>query len=60
MTELVSGFVQSREFLNKTGVSLEMCSDFPDVERVWKMEIKSEKMLKSFEFFSKLQQDSAL
>ena len=36
--------------------SLEICSNFPDVEKVWKMEIKSEKMLKSFEFFSKLQQ----
>ena len=33
--------------------SLEIRSNFPDLEKVWKMEIKSEKMLKSLEFFSK-------
>ena len=36
--------------------SLEIRSNFPDLEKVWKMEIKSEKMLKSLEFFSKLRQ----
>ena len=35
---------------------LEICSNFPDLEKVWKMEIKSGKMLKSLVFFSKLEQ----
>ena len=37
--------------------SLEFLSiNFPDMEKVWKTEIKSGKMGKSLEFFSKLQQ----
>jgi len=47
------GFVQSREFLKK---SWNFPSNFSDPEKVWKTEIKSGKMVKSREFFSKLQQ----
>ena len=53
----VAGLVwQSVEFLKK---SWNLLSNFPDLEKVWKMEIaeiKSGKMVKSLEFFSKLWQ----
>ena len=42
------GFVESCEFLRK---SWNLPSNFPDLEKVWKMEIKSGKMVKSLEFF---------
>ena len=35
---------------------LKFASNFPDLEKVWKMETKSGKMVKSLDFFSKLQQ----
>ena len=38
------GFVQSLEFLKK---SRNLQSNFPDLEKVWKIEIKSRKMVKS-------------
>ena len=50
----VAGLVwQSVEFLKK---SWNLLSNFPDMEKVWKMEIKSGKIVKSLEFFSKLRQ----
>ena len=44
---------QSLEFLEK---SWNLPSNFPDLEKIWKMEIILEKMVKSLEFFWKLQQ----
>ena len=46
------GFVQSLEFLKK---SLNLPSNFPDLEKVFKKGIKSGKMVKSLELFLKLQ-----
>ena len=43
-----TGFVQSLEFLRK---SWNLPSSFLDVKKVWKMEIKCGKMVKSLEFF---------
>ena len=42
-----TGFVQSLEFLKK---SRNLPSNFPDLGKVWKREIKSGKMVKSLEF----------
>ena len=50
-----TGFTQSLEFLKK---SWNLPSNFLDLEKVWKIEIKSGKMVKTF--FLKLQQVSAL
>ena len=44
------GFVQSLEFLKK---SWNLSSNFSDLEKVWKMEVKSGKMVKSLDFFFK-------
>ena len=44
------GFVQSLEFLKK---SWNLSSNFSDLEKVWKMELKSGKMVKSLDFFFK-------
>jgi len=41
----VAGFAQSVEFLKK----LEFAQRFPGLEKVWKMEITSGKMVKSLE-----------
>ena len=51
---VASGFVQSLEFLKK---SWNLPNNFPDLEKVWKIEIKSGKNgKKPWVFFSKLQQ----
>ena len=42
------GFVQSLEFLKK---SWNLSSNFSDLEKVWKIEVKSGKMVKSLDFF---------
>ena len=48
MSNRFAGFVQSFESLKKTS---NLPSNFPDLEKVWKIEIKSGKMIKSLEFF---------
>ena len=45
---LLAGFVQSLEFLKK---SRTLPNNFPDLEKVWKIDIKSGKMGKSLELF---------
>ena len=45
---LTSGFLPSLEFLKK---SWKMSSNFPGLEKVWKIKHKSGKMVKSLEFF---------
>ena len=47
---LTSGFLPSLEFLKK---SWKMSSNFPGLEKVWKIKHKSGKMVKSLEFFFK-------
>ena len=47
---LPSGFVQSLEFLKKSG---NLRTTFPDLEKVWKLKAKSWKMGLSLEFFSR-------
>ena len=44
----ITGFVHSLEFLKN---SWNLPSNFPDPEKVWRMEVKSGKMVKSLEFF---------
>ena len=54
--QVYAGFVQSLEFSRKCS---NLPSNFPDLKKVWKMEIKYGKIVKSLEFFflySKLQQ----
>ena len=53
--QVYAGLVQGLEFLKKFW---NLSSNFPELEKVWKMEIKSGKMVKSVFFFvySKLQQ----
>ena len=54
--QVYAGFVQSPEFSRKCW---NLPSNFPDLKKVWKMEIKYGKIVKSLEFFflySKLQQ----
>ena len=46
----VAGFVQSLEFLQKV---LKFPSNFLDLEKVWKIERKSGKMVKSLQFYNK-------
>ena len=53
-TYIFPGFVQSLEFLKKSWNLPSV--HFPVLQKVWKVELKSGKMLKSFEFYSKLQQ----
>ena len=45
-----TGFVQSLEFLKKSG---NLQTTFPDLEKVWKLKVKSWKMAWSLEFFSR-------
>ena len=53
-TLFTHGFVQSLEFLKKPW---NLPSNFPDLEKVWKIERNSGEMVKSLKFFfSKLQQ----
>ena len=46
--QVYAGFVQSLEFLRKCW---NLPSNFPDLEKVWKMEIKYGKIVKSLEVF---------
>ena len=46
--QVYAGFVQSLEFSRKCS---NLPSNFPDLKKVWKMEIKYGKIVKSLEFF---------
>ena len=51
MEVIKSGFVQSLEFLKKSG---NLRTNFPDLEKVWEIKIKSWKNGKKSGVFSKL------